>query len=62
MSDFKTVEQLCYENPNLNSYILSLAGDMAKLKVNNIDLRNKIIELENCLSELRKYYKELSKL
>jgi septal ring factor EnvC (AmiA/AmiB activator) len=54
MSDFKTVEQLCYENPNLNSHILSLADDMAAL-----EKKNK--ELEHTLSELKKYYQEFDK-
>jgi|694.fasta_scaffold15669_4 hypothetical protein len=31
MSDFKSIKQLCEENPNLNKYILSLADEIDKL-------------------------------
>lgn len=54
MSDFKTVKQLCEENPNLNSHILALADDMDKLEKENK-------KLEHTLIELRKYYKDFDK-
>lgn len=46
MSDYKSVKQLCEENPNLDNHILSLTDIIAKLEVNNIDLTNKLISLE----------------
>lgn len=54
MSDFKSVKQLCEENPNLNNHILSLTDVIAKLEVNNIDLTNKNIKLVNELNEYSK--------
>lgn len=51
MSDFKSVKQLCEENPNLNNHILSLSDVITEL-----EHKNK--ELENSLIELRKYHKE----
>jgi chromosome segregation ATPase len=61
MSDFKSVKQLCEENPNLNNHILSLTDIIAKLETDKIDLTKRHIELENSLIELRKYYKEFDK-
>lgn len=58
MSDFKSVKQLCEENPNLNNHILSLTDIIAKLETDKIDLTKRHIELENSLIELRKYHKE----
>lgn len=55
MSDYKSVEQLCYENPNLNNHILSLTDVIAKLEVNNIDLTKKVTKLENELNDYNKY-------
>ena len=54
MSDFKSVEQLCYENPNLNNHILSLAD-----KMDELERKNKV--LENTLIEIKAYYKEFDK-
>lgn len=61
MSDFKSVKQLCEENPNLNNHILSLTDVIAKLEDDKIDLVKRHIELENSLIELRAYYKEFDK-
>lgn len=58
MSDFKSVRQLCEENPNLNNHVLSLADEIDKLEKENQDLVKRHIELENSLIELRKYHKE----
>jgi hypothetical protein len=58
MSDFKSVKQLCEENPNLNNHVLSLADEIDKLEKENQDLVKRHIELENSLIELRKYHKE----
>lgn len=54
MSDYKSVEQLCYENPNLNNHILSLSDVITELEHKNKELENSVIEA-------RKYYKELDK-
>lgn len=54
MSDYKTIEQLCKENPNLNNHILSLADEIDKLERQNKDL-------EDSLIELKKYYQEYDK-
>lgn len=54
MSDFKSVRQLCEENPNLDKHILSLADE-----IDELERKNK--ELENSLIELRKYHKEFEK-
>lgn len=54
MSDFKSVEQLCYENHNLNNHIQSLSDVITEL-----EHKNK--QLENSLIELRAYYKEFDK-
>ena len=54
MSDYKSVEQLCYENPNLNNHILSLAD-----KMDELERKNKV--LENTLIEIKAYYKEFDK-
>ena len=59
MSDFKSVRQLCEENPNLNNHVLSLADEIDKLEKENQDLVKRHIELENSLIELRKYHKEV---
>lgn len=61
MSDFKSVKQLCEENPNLNSHVLSLAYEIDKLEKENQDLVKRHIELENSLIELRKYHQEFNK-
>lgn len=58
MSDFKSVKQLCEENPNLNNHVLSLADEIDKLEKENQNLVKRHIELENSLIELRKYHKE----
>lgn len=58
MSDFKSIKQLCEENPNLNNHVLSLADEIDKLEKENQDLVKRHIELENSLIELRKYHKE----
>ena len=58
MSDFKSVRQLCEENPNLNNHVLSLADEIDKLEKENQNLVKRHIELENSLIELRKYHKE----
>lgn len=54
MSDYKSVKQLCEENPNINNHILSLTDVIAKLEVINIDLANKNIKLQNELNEYSK--------
>jgi len=54
MSDFKSVKQLCEENPNLNNHILSLSDVITELEHKNKELENSVIEA-------RKYYKELDK-
>lgn len=54
MSDYKTIEQLCKENPNLNNHILSLANEIDVLERKNKDL-------EDSLIELKKYYQEYDK-
>lgn len=61
MSDFKSVRQLCEENPNLNNHVLSLADEIDKLEKENQDLVKRHIELENSLIELRKYHQEFNK-
>lgn len=54
MSDFKSVKQLCEENPNLNNHILSLADEIDELERKNKDL-------EDSLIELKKYYQGYDK-
>lgn len=54
MSDFKSVKQLCEENPNLNNHILSLSDVITELEHKNKELENSVIEL-------RKYYQSLDK-
>lgn len=61
MSDFKTVKQLCEENPNLNNHINSLSDVLNKLEKENQDLVKRHIELENSLVELRTYHKQFDK-
>ena len=61
MSDFKSVKQLCEENPNLNSHIHSLSDVLNKLEKENQDLVKRHIELENSLIELRAYHKQFDK-
>jgi len=54
MSDYKTIEQLCEENPNLNKHILSLADEIDELERKNKDLEDHLIEI-------KKYYQEFDK-
>lgn len=54
MSDFKSIKQLCEENPNLDRHILSLAGE-----IDGLERKNK--ELVNSLAEIKKYYQEFDK-
>lgn len=54
MSDFKSVKQLCEENPNLDKHILSLADE-----IDELERKNKVIE--NTLIEIKAYYKEFDK-
>lgn len=58
MNDYKTIDTLRKEYPNLDNYILSLTDIIAKLETDKIDLTKRHIELENSLIELRKYHKE----
>lgn len=58
MNDYKTINTLRKEYPNLDNYILSLTDIIAKLETDKIDLAKRHIELENSLIELRKYHKE----
>ena len=59
MNDYKTIDTLRKEYPNLDNYILSLTDIIAKLETDKIDLAKRHIELENSLIELRKYHKEV---
>jgi len=58
MNDYKTIDTLRKEYPNLDNYILSLTDIIAKLETDKINLAKRHIELENSLIELRKYHKE----
>lgn len=54
MSDFKSIKQLCEENPNLDKHIISLADE-----IDELERKNKV--LENTLIEIKAYYKEFDK-
>ena len=61
MSDFKSIKQLCEENPNLNNHILSLTDIIAKLESDKIDLETSLRASRFYLTEIKKYYQELDK-
>ena len=58
MNDYKTIDTLRKEYPNLDNYILSLTDIIAKLETDKIDLAKRHIELEDSNADLRKYHKD----
>lgn len=55
MSDYKTIEQLCKENPNINDQILSMSGYISQLEKKVTDLEILISHLRNQIDENNKW-------